>query len=408
MPPRILLATTCRWFSTARQALAIHQAGGTVDIVCPSGHPAILANVVQQAYPCREWTPLRDLRMAALASRPDRIIPCDDLTARHLHRLYERTLPSSDDDARFILNLLETSLGNPDGYPITESRDKFMSMVRRLGIRTPETMTVPSIADVENWLSKFGLPAVLKAEGTSGGEGVKIVRTVDEALRAYRVLHNPVAAIITAKRAVLDRDWKDVAPWLARRKRVVSIQAFVDGPDANIAAACWRGEILSQVSVEVLETTRPTGPATVVRLFENEEMSRAAEKIVGETEYSGLCGFDFILEKSTGKPYLIEMNARATQTCSLPLDLQRSPTAAICVQAGSAPRTTTAIDPQTSTIALFPGAWRGHVQSPAFQAAYHDIPREAPELVRYGMKESQNLSRGKWVRLFTKLRLYSS
>ena len=57
----------------------------------------------------------------------------------------------------------------------------------------------------------------------------------------------------------------------------------------------------------------------MVRLIENAEMSAAAEKIVRRMGLSGLCGFDFMQEASTGKAYLIEINPRATQVGHLTL-----------------------------------------------------------------------------------------
>lgn len=408
MTPKILIVTTCRWLSAARLAMAFAKAGCIVEAICPSGHPLLSARAVQNSYAYHGLTPLRSLRAGILPSKPDLIVPCDDLAMKHLHHLYDLAANVNGDASKALRELIEFSLGDPAGYPVTESRDNFMAMVHTQSIRTPETKTVASAEEVETWVSRFGLPAVLKADGTSGGEGVKIVHTLDDALRAYQTLHAPLGALVAAKRACLDRDWNCVMPWLAQRKRAVSIQSFVAGSDANMAIACWQGKILSSISVEVLQTWKPKGPATIVRLIENDEMYRAAEKILGRLKFSGLCGLDFMLDSTSGSASLIEMNARATQTSPLPLGPGRDLIASMCSTITGKLDYASPIDRCGETIALFPLAWQGDTSSDMFQSAYHDIPWEEPELVRQGMTQARHASREKWIRLFHKLGLYQS
>ena len=212
-----------------------------------------------------------------------------------------------------------------------------MALVRELGVRVPETKTVDSPDQVEEWLSQFGFPAVLKADGTSGGEGVKIVHTLPEALRAYKILHAPLATVVAAKRTFIDRDSNCIVPWLMQHPRQVSIQRFVAGPDATVAVACWQGEALASIDAEVLQTSRPKGPATIVRLCQDGDRLQAVRKIVRKLGFSGLCGFDFMIDAANGNSYLIEMNARATQTCSLPLGPQRDLISSFCTALSGQP-----------------------------------------------------------------------
>ena len=404
MTLKVLLATTCPWFSTARLAMAFHQVGCTVDIVCPPNHPAFSTRALQVHYRYNGLAPVRSFRTAMLASNPDIVIPCDDLATRHLHSLYYEVSESKHETARNICQLLAASLGDPAGYPITVSREKFMDMVREEGVRIPETRTVTSAKQVEQWLSEHGLPAVLKADGTSGGEGVRIVHTLPEALRAFRTLHAPLATLIAAKRTFLDGDWNCVLPWLKQRPRQVSIQTFVPGPDANVALACWQGEVLAVLGVEVQETWKPKGPATIVRLHDNREILDAVGKIICRLKFSGLCGFDFIIDPH-GDAYLIEMNARATQTCSLSLGLGRDLIGSLCSALSGEHYSSPAIQIRGDTIALFPHAWQGDTTSDLFQSSYLDVPTEEPELVKLGIRQLRTTSQEKWLRKFTELGL---
>ena len=65
-----------------------------------------------------------------------------------------------------------------------------MQAARQLGIRTPETLSVPDESALEGCIDAIGLPAVLKSDGSWGGEGVIIVRAREQALAAYRRLAN--------------------------------------------------------------------------------------------------------------------------------------------------------------------------------------------------------------------------
>jgi hypothetical protein len=210
---------------------------------------------------------------------------------------------------------------------------------------------------------------------------VRIVRTVDEAKRAFRSLQAPPRLLRAFKHALLDDDMTLISPALRREKFVVNAQAFVDGKEATSAVACWNGKILAALHFEVINKTGSTGHATVVRLIENSEMAAAAEKIVRRLDLSGVHGFDFMLEKQTGNAFLIEINPRATQVGHLALGIGRDiPAALHAVVSGGevqpAPRVT-----EKDTIALFPQEWIRDPESEFLRLAYHDVPWEEPELV---------------------------
>jgi biotin carboxylase len=407
---KVLLATTCRWFSTARLAMAFHRLGCEVDLVCPPNHPALSTRALQQSYRYHGVSAQQSLRNAILKSAPQIVLPCDDVAMRHMHRLYWNASQAKEQKSIAVSNLLQVSMGNPSGYPVTESREKFVALLRELHVRFPETRTVDSADQVKEWLAEFGFPAVLKADGTSGGEGVRIVRTMPEAVRAYKTLHAPLATIVAAKRTLIDRDSNCMVPWLMQNPRQVSIQRFVAGPDATVAVACWQGEVLASIDAEVLQTSKPKGPATIVRLCRNNERLQAVQKIVRKLGFTGLCGFDFMMDAANGDAYLIEMNARATQTCPLPLGPEPGLLSSFCTAIGGQPFADDPLQLSGDTIALFPMAWQGDTSSDLFQSCYHDVPSDEPDLVSLGMKQIQITFPDKLkqtgIQLFSKLGLH--
>ncbi len=257
-----------------------------------------------------------------------------------------------------------------------------MELAHKEGIRVPLTQVIDNKDDLKKWVARIGLPTVLKANGTSGGDGVRIVNTLTEAERFFKELQSPPLLARAAKRALIDQDKTLVWPSILRRRPVVNAQAFVAGREATSAIACWKGAVLASLHFEVVNKATSKGHATVVRLIENVDMSAAVEGMAHRLGLSGLYGFDFMLETGSGNAYLVEINPRSTQVGHLSLGPGRDIPAALSAALSGktvqpAPRIT-----ENDTIALFPQEWTRDPESPFLQSAYHDIPWEEPELVR--------------------------
>jgi carbamoylphosphate synthase large subunit len=408
MKPTFLVATTCRWFPTARLAIALANAGCAVTAVCPPRHPLAKTSAVRQIHAYHDLFPLRSLANAIIATNPDFIIPGDDLATQHLYQLYYQEKRRGEAGAP-ICALIERSLGAAESFPVVYARTAFIELAQSEGIRVPKTEVIASTYELRKWLARTGFPTVLKANGTSGGDGVKLVRTSEEAECAFRALQAPPLFARAIKRALIDRDKTLLLPSLLRRQFVVNAQAFVAGHEATSAIACWKGTVLASLHFEVLNKTEQAGPASVVRLIENDEMSYAAERIVRRLNLSGLHGLDFMLESETGNAYLIEINPRSTQVGHLTLGPGRDLPAALCA-AASAERVQAAHRiTENETIALFPQEWSRDPASPFLRSAYHDVPWEEPELVRACVrsrrKQSPWYSHQNWIQFVSAVRL---
>lgn len=385
----VLVATTNHWISNARFVIALANAGCTVDAICPSGHPLQVTSALRRAYPYEGLRPLASFATAVASTKPDIVLPGDDLATRHLHKLYFREKNKASGDAS-LYALIERSLGSPESFPIVDSRSAFLQLACQEGIRVPRTQIVRNAEDLEEWVRQVGLPMVLKAEGTTGGEGVRIVQAMDEAKRALRAVQSPPRLARMAKRVLLNRDRTLVWPTLVRQRSVVNAQAFVGGREATSLVACWKGRVLAALHFEVLTKQDATGPATVMRLIENSEMISAAERMVRRLNLSGLHGFDFMLEAQTGSAYLIEINPRTTQVAHLTLGPGRDLPAALCAAAsGEAIKESLRVT-EKDIVALFPNEWRRNPASPFLRTAHHDVPWEEPELIRVCMRRRRN------------------
>jgi len=397
--PTVLVATTSRWYPTARLAMALAKAGCAVEAVCPSGHPLKNTRTANQTHPYHGLAPLRSFAAAITAAQPDLIIPGDDLATRHLHLLHAREQKQGRSGSA-ICAAIERSLGAGQNFPIAYDRAAFIALALEEGIRVPATQVIANIDALKDWIARNGFPAVLKANGTSGGDGVRIVRTVAEAERAFRSLAAPPRLLRAVKRTVVNHDTTLLGPALLRRRFVVNAQSFIAGREATSAVACWQGKVLAALHFEVVNKRSAAGPATVVRLIEHSELSATAEKMVRRLNLSGLHGFDFMLEEHTGHAYLIEMNPRATQVGHLTLGPGRDIPAALYAILSGKPAQPAAKLTENDTIALFPQEWIRDPQSAYLRTAYHDIPWEETELVRDCVssrrKQSSWYSRANW------------
>ena len=380
MKPTVLVATTSRWYPTARLAMALAKTGCEVEVVCPARHPVLKTKAVRRAHIYRGLAPLVSLARAISMAQPDFLISGDDLTTQHLHRLYAREKSGKRESP--VCALIERSLGSSESFKVVSARAAFMDVAREEDVRVPLTEVIRTREELRNWVERTGLPTVLKANGTSGGDGVRIAHTLAEAERFFEQLQAPPLFARALKRAIVDRDKTLLGPSMLRRRPVVNAQAFVSGREGTSTIVCWKGTVLASLHFEVINKASSTGHATVVRLIEHAEMSAAVERMVRRLYLSGFYGFDFMLEAETGRAYLIEVNPRSAQVGHLCMgaghDLPAALYAALSGKAQqSAPKVT-----EKDTVALFPQEWVRDPDSSFLRSAYHDVPWEEPELIQ--------------------------
>ena len=360
--------------------MALAEAGCAVDVLCPSGHPVVMTGATRRIYTYNGLMPLRSITRAISDSGAALVIPGDDLAAIQLHQLYNAEFRARG-SASSICEVIERSLGSPVGFDLVHARSDFMRVAREEGVRVPETAVIGNVSELQRWIERVGFPCVLKANGTSGGDGVQIANSAAEAERSFRKLGAPPLIARAVKRAIVDRDLTLLRPSFFRRGHVVNAQAFIKGHEATSAIACWKGVVLASLHFEVLEKMHSTGHATVVRLIEHREMTLAAEKIARRLNLSGLHGLDFVLEASSGNAYLIEINPRTTQVGHLAMGAGRNLPAALYAALTGEDNEASAKVTERDTIALFPQEWKRDPRSPYLSSGYHDVPWQEPLLV---------------------------
>jgi len=373
MGARILLATTVVWPSAARLAGAFANVGARVEAVFPTGHMLGKSRYLSAAHGYAPLLPHRSFAHAVARAAPDLVVPCDD---RAVSLLLEVASYSPG-----LRPVIERSLGCTEAYPDLTTRSAFIQAARAMGVRAPETIAVADEDELTAALQRLGYPAVLKADGSAGGEGVFVVQDLEAARQAFRQLSASGSRLRNLIRVFRRRDAHFLHGAIRAPEVSISVQRFIAGDPATTAFACWKGRVLATVHMDVVETVRPNGPASVMRRASCPDMEHAAATIAGRFNLSGLHGLDFVRD-AYGRPHLIEINPRATQASALALgaghDLAAS--LAACVTLGpAAPRPLLTDNP---VIALFPQEWRRNPLSDWLKSAYLDAPWDDPAVLR--------------------------
>ena len=286
---------------------------------------------------------------------------------------------SSDPLECALVELIKTSLGDPSSFEIARDKSKFLSFAQSVGIRCPKTTVLPVDRFPERELDAGPFPTLLKVDQSFGGRGVRVAYDKHSARSAFWELQFPSGHSSLLKRLYARVVAALPTRWIPLSRRAISLQQQVIGRPSNRAVVCMNGRVLAGISVEAIETLSSFGPATVVRIIDNPEMSAAAEAIVEQLNLSGFVGFDFILDPAE-QAWLIEMNARVTPASHLSTG-ESDLSAALWINLAGRPTDFVASAAEHEVVALFPQELARSPHSPYLAHFYHDVPLDQPEFV---------------------------
>jgi hypothetical protein len=368
--PYVLVAAAILWPNAVRLCRAFREVGFAVGAIALPQHPVHRSKAPDRTFQYRPKAPLDSLREAIAERRPDIIVPCDDRIVSHLCAL--RALGEDNTST-----LIETSLGLGGASGVLAKRATLGEMSRLPDVVVPRTDSIVSVSDLRIWVRRFGLPAVLKLDGSWGGN-IVVVRRESEIREAFWRMRFRQSILRSLKHYLTRRDVEA----LSHLRSAISVQSFVPGKQANATVACWRGEVLAQVAVEVVQLANPFGAASVVHVVDGEAMAATARSICSHYMLSGLQGFDFIIDERSGATKLIEINPRATQISHFNLGPGRDLAAAL-FEALSGRSAAWRPPIQSADISLFPGEWRRNSQSRYLTSTFHDAPYDDVDLALY-------------------------
>jgi glutathione synthase/RimK-type ligase-like ATP-grasp enzyme len=375
---RALVITTEVWALAARISIVLSRAGFSVAALSPLGGLTRKTKAIDEHYIYLPWSGAKSVERAIRHWSPDILIPTDDQATAHLHFLHSRSTRQGT-DAGSLARLIEISLGDPAYFETAREKSKFIMQAQALGVRCPATVILSDDRKAEPEFSGLKFPVVVKADGTHGGEGVRLAKDFAEMRNAIGQLkkRKPRDLHSLFHGRFLSND-KSFSP------RAICVQQFIEGRSANRALVCSNGKVLAGINVEVIQSQSAFGPASVLRIIDQPEMSTIAERLVEKFRLSGFVGFDFMID-GKGQLWLLEMNHRATPSSRIPTTTGKDLAAAIYSQiAGKAVHSLAQGKTSNEIVVLFPQELMRDPKSAYLDSSgshLYDVPWHEPQLV---------------------------
>ena len=225
---------------------------------------------------------------------------------------------------------------SPDAIDLAEDREKFASLVNRLGLKQPENGIARSREEAIIVADRIGYPVLMRPSFVLGGRAMEIVDT-----QAQLEHYIATAVQVSGEAPVLiDRYLRDAIE--------VDVDAIADGDDVVVAGILQHIEEAGVHSGDSACTLPPYSlPKPIV-----EEIARQADALARALKVCGLMNVQFAVKD--GEVYLIEVNPRASRTVPFVAKAIGAPIAKIAarVMAGEKLRDLPKIDLDIAHIAV--------------------------------------------------------
>ena len=196
-----------------------------------------------------------------------------------------------------VLAATKTIIPDLDVLITLHDKANLPELARSVGVDSPETFIPRSKKDVEEILSQIDYPVVIKLRQTSAASGLRRVE-------------NP--------RSIADKYFELVRINNLDENNLPIIQRSIKGPTICSLELCSQGEVLGQVMIKGLRFMPRTGGTSVFRESVSQPLcEQSSRKIIDYLGFSGFCGFDYILDEETNRPFLIDGNPRVTPSINL-------------------------------------------------------------------------------------------
>lgn len=166
-----------------------------------------------------------------------------------------------------------------------------------LEIPAPPTITRPNPIDLEQQLSALKFPVVLKLPTCNNSIGREYCDTLPELVERFQTIY---------------------AQETRRHADPPFVQQKIDGEAIYTLMLCHEGRKLGEVIYRPLRTFPENGGTSSHReSIQHPRIAELTERLAAATRWSGFIGFDFIVDRNDGVPYLIDANPRANPAVHL-------------------------------------------------------------------------------------------
>lgn len=372
----LIIALNENWTGISRLPFGLERAGFDVFALCPKKSFLAKTRFLKDSilYPTFTYSRSKIIYLwmifGILFFDPDLIVPGDEDTILALQNLSFLL-----DKIPFIFSklaeLIRNSLPSQEFDSIVLAKSEFQKKCQEWGIRTPKNIVVSSEEMAVHEAFKMGYPVVLKYDSGYGGSGVFICQSeadVRKYFSARRKFGTILKKIFFVSIFTIDNN--------------ISLQEYIDGDIGQAPFCAYKGLVYATNPMLRLKTyPGKTGPASVSRGFENEDIDQFVKIAAQKLCYTGFGSLEYMVEKKTQKLFVIELNPRPTPTCHMSSDIVTNDLCEMFYKGiNSLPREFKKFTPYV--VAMFPGEKRRDPHSPYLTENYHDIPLNDPELLK--------------------------
>lgn len=175
-----------------------------------------------------------------------------------------------------------------DQILLAHNKDKWETVAHELNIRTPQTYDIERIKEGKLTVNEGSYPLLIKPKQGGGGWGISQIDSRKE------------LEMLLSKDRYLGRSWNRFY-----------VQEKIDGDIVCVAMLFNRGQLRAKVAYRQLrEYPVKCGQATLRISVNCPQAEEHLQFLLEHLRWHGVCQADFIMEKSTGIPCLIDVNPR--------------------------------------------------------------------------------------------------
>ncbi len=376
----LLVSTGTLWVGTARFPRALAKAGFNVALLTPRGALAEKSRFVHTlAYlpdnaTATQW--VYAFAAAAEATEPALVLPCDDMSFRLLATLHADRPPAMAPALhRKLAALISGSLGEPRHYMTSVDKLLLPPAAQALGVRVPPFMTIDNDAAAAPFIARHGYPVVVKRSFSTAGEGVIVCADQDELATACKTL---LAA---------------PSDFGAGRPDRLLLQAAIDGTRMFHPTLAWHGELRVGWAAEVLIALSAKGTSAVSRQFHHPALREAAARLARGLGMHGIFGIEFIVERNSGLPYVLEINRRVSPGFHRGADFDVDLAAGLWASLHGRPSTSRSHHDEREVhfCVNFPQEWLRDPDSTNLREHPVDVPWDDPDLIEAFLAMRHNM-----------------
>ncbi len=171
---------------------------------------------------------------------------------------------------------------------IAHNKDKWEPIARSLNIPVPKTATIEDIQNHSPDVQSLSYPVLIKPKQGGGAWAIKQINSAQE---LKTLLNQPL---------YLDRPWGRFF-----------IQEKIIGETLCVALLFCNGAYRAKTAYKQLRDYPVSGGQATLRIsIHNKDAEINFQRLLEELKWHGVCQADFVVDGSTGIPYLIDINPR--------------------------------------------------------------------------------------------------